>query len=321
MSLVDAIDSSDPSLDTEQLLVRSLQIPAASLFPPVFTPIAKGLADTPSSISSIEQAKSQTVPLFRPKLQEPQQNPLIGVIDAHFRTEKLAQRQTALFSLGAKELQTCVEELDREKTEAIEKHAKANETRDTWSVFSTVIRYIGSAATIVLASTVGITTGPGALLLAAGGLGLINNILQDTQSWNAIAGWFTKSQELQLAIAQKIEVGMLLLSLGLGLAGGVLAYQSGALSAAAQGSDYKKISEVLGIAAGVMGATSRVGIALADKRIADLQARLKELEMEITTNHQTQLQDAKLMESLLNTLQSMTENTSKSIRSIDVQSD
>lgn len=323
MSLVDAIDSYNApyDLDTEELLVRSLQIPGMTAAIPPFTPVSKGLADLPSSIASLEQTKAKTVPLFRPKLEEPSQNAMIGVIDAHMRTEELARRQTTLFAVSAKELQARVEELDREKIEEIERQAKAQQTRETWGVFSTVLRYIASAASIVLALAVGRGSTSGKLLLAAGGLGLFNNIMQDTKGWEAIVAWGTKSHELQTSLAQKIEMGMLLLTLGLGLAGGVIGHQTGALAAAYQGSSYKQVGQAVALAGGVMGATAKVGMAVTDKKIADLQARLKELEMEIATSNQTKTQEAKRIESLLDSVQSMAEEASKSIRAYEVQQD
>ena len=98
---------------------------------------------------------------------------------------------------------------------ATARYSQSEREEKRWGVLQTVLQYFASASAIVfgvalVASGVGVAAG--AFLIAAGGIGLANQIMTDTHAWEALVGFFTKNQELQTKIASRIQTGMVLLS-------------------------------------------------------------------------------------------------------------
>ncbi|MES2274029.1 MAG: hypothetical protein V4487_07545 [Chlamydiota bacterium] len=279
-----------------------------------------------SCVSSIAASpKKETAFASRPELEPPKKHYMIDLLKAHQETERLTHKQSKLFETQVNLDTAELEKLSLEKEEALKKAAQEAATRDTWGVFATVAQYIAHAATIIVGIAciaTGVGTAAGALLIASGGLGLLNRVMHDTHGWQAVVSWFTKSQELQIKIANQIEMGAFFLSLGLGLAGGIWAYKAGAFAAAAADVGKQgliaKIGQVVTVGSTVMGAGSRFGGSVSERRLAHHHARIKEIETQMTTNHQTIYQNSSDVEKMLETNQSIGEEIRKGISASQV---
>jgi hypothetical protein len=244
---------------------------------------------------------------------------MIGLLQAHKETERLTAKNTRLFETDVNADLKNIEKLSIEKHEALKRAAEEIENRDTWDVLVNVAQYIGSASSIVLGIAciaTGVGTAPGALLIASGGLGLLNRVMHDTHGWESVVAWFTESKELQTKIANKIEMGMFLLSLGLGLAGGIWAYSAGAFTAVAEGGRQTfmtKAGQAIALSGAFMGAGSKVGGSIVERRIAHLQARIREIDTQMTTNHQKTYQTSSDAEKMTDFNQTISDEVAKSI--------
>jgi hypothetical protein len=179
-------------------------------------------------------------------------------------------------------------------------------------------------ALVLGASTLAISTVTAALLISAGGLGLIGRLLHDTNLMEKITAWCTESTELQAKIARNIEMGMFYLQMGLGLASGFAAWQTGvfavAQSAGAQ-AIIQKVSTIVTGASGVMTTGSRIGMAIYNKKVADMQAKIKELNGRLTTDEQTMYQNSSQMGRMIDLAQSQTEEVRKAIQAFQISAE
>ncbi len=242
-------------------------------------PAPQGLSGA-SSISSVER-NSPLAPL-KPKLAPPVavcgKSYLLDIIDLHNEAEEIT---TAIIDHTSEQIRSDMALLDKfsnERAAALEQHAREIAARETWGVWATIAQYITTAASVVLG--IGLLSNPatataGGFLIASGGLGLGNRVLNDLGVWNVIPTYFTESVETQQKVARWIDTGMYFLSVGLGLAGGIMAYQAGAFATASKDEIAQKVGQIMGIAGTVMGAATRFGGALADRRALRLQADLK----------------------------------------------
>ncbi len=312
-------------VDTEELRVRALQHAAAATPPEPIVPVRKPI----SSLSSISPFKAEpSAPKFRPELPAPaKKHFMVGIIQAHQETERLTEKFSKQFESEVKADLAEIERLSAEKQEALQNAAKETESRNTWGVLSTVASYIASASAIVLGIACiasGFGTAAGALLIASGGIGLVNQVMHDTHGWEAVVSWFTKSEELQIKIAQKIEMGAFFLSLGLGLAGGIWAYSAGAFAAAASAGRQTmtaKIGQIIGIGGAFMGAGSRLGGAVVERRIAHLHARIREIETRMTTDHQNVYLSSSDAEKMIDSTQTIGDEVRKAISASQISFD
>lgn len=330
MEVIVSVDAISRDLEDDEFRIRALQAAAnfASV-PSDIQPYRKPI-DTNSSLSIAEPVS--VIPQFRPELSapvkpEPQKHFMIGILQTHQETERLAAQNTGLFEREVKAEMAEIDRATAEKQEALHRAAKENETRNTWGVLATVAQYITSASSVVLGIACvasGVGTAPGALLIASGGLGLVNRAMHDTGGWETVVSWFTKSEELQTKIAQKIEMGAFFLSLGLGLAGGIWAYNAGAFAAAANAGRQTfmgKVGQAVGLGSAFMGAGSRLGGAVVEKRIAHLQARIRELETQMTAGHQNVYQTSADAEKMIDTVQMIGDEIAKAINATQISFD
>lgn len=312
---VDAIGS----YDDDELRTRAMQgIGGVS-----FTPLAGTIAPPGlSPISSISEApEKEPVPQHRPTLAPPR-HIMIDIIGSHMETERLAGKNVRMFDAEVAKNLTDIDKLSVEKQEAIESEAKAAKARTTWTALSLIAQYVSSVGLIILGTALGGV--PAALLVGAGVIGIGNRILHDTNLLQVAVEWYTKSEELQKKITHNIEMGAFFLQMGLGLAGGFAAWHAGAfagLQAANTLAVTQKTTSIISAASGLMNAGSQVGIAIYNKRIADLQARMKEINMGITTDHQTMYQDSNRVNRMIESYQMETEVMQKAIRNLEVSQD
>lgn len=292
-----------------------------------YTPISPILPQpNSSSISSAKAEPLTTSP--RPQLAAPppRKNFMIGLIDAHRETERLIGQHTELFERQTQTDLAEAERLSQEKERLLQEAAQETAHGETWGVLGTVSQYILSSTTIVIGAAciaTGAGTVPGALLIASGGLGLMDRVVKDAYGWENVAAWFTQSEELQIKIAERIETGIFLVSLGLGLAGAVGAYSSGALKAAELGRHaiVKKVGTAIGIAGGAAAASAQLGGSIVQRRLAHMHAKKRELEAAETANHQTLSDSASDAEKMIELGQETGSELSKAISAIQISFD
>ena len=131
--------------------------------------------------------------------------------------------------------------------------------------------------------------------------------MSDTGGWKAVASWFTKSEELQVKWARRIDVGLFFVSVGLGIAGGIWAYKVGALGAAAAGTTASKIEKIgtgLGLVGTIVQGSSRIGEATIDRKVGNLTMKIKEEEGAMTLLYHGSSEKAKNVEGTLEGSQS-----------------
>lgn len=246
--------------DDELQRARFVQGVGAPAIEPIAIPPPKAFGL--SSVSSIEEA-SRTKP-----------NAITRILQAHTRTEDLTTERTKLFETHANQSFKKIQELDREKEEAFLKEIEANKGRDTWEAFSTVAQYIGCVASMTAALSLGWTL-PGFLLGAAAVAGGVYRLAEDTHLLQPVLEWFTKSRELQMEIKQNIEQCAFILQCGLGLAGGLVAWQAGLIAAfeAANAVNYTtQAASMLSTTSTLMNVGGQVGRAYYNKHMADYMA-------------------------------------------------
>lgn len=310
------------ALDDDDLLVRSLQgVP--SPFP--FEPIRPIPSPGHSPLSSISAAEKTEVPKHRPTLSSPNVNVMAPLIALHLETERLEGKAAAAFRQDITESLDKMDRLNAEKQEALEKEAKAMKARDTWTVLGHVSQYVAGASAIIFgAATLAIAPAAGWLLIASGGLGLANRVLHDTPLLETIVAWKTESEELQKKYTHQIEMGLFYLQMGLGLAGGIWAWQAGAFAAAQATTTQaalQKATSIVATASGVMSVGSQVGVAVQNKKRADMEALIHRLSGQITTEQQTIYQNISEINRAIEGGQSQVEELRQLIQTLQISFD
>lgn len=241
-----------------------------------------------SSQSTLKPAQTtSSTTTFSPKL-EPPTSYLQSVLSLQPRIDETLRKELTYFQLDSTMQTTALEILEKEKEDTLRKYAEETAARHSWSVLATVAQYIASSSAIFL----GIRTGgwAGSALIASGTLGLGSKVIHDTIGWKSVAAWFSKNQEIQKSLEAKIEMGAFHLALGLGLVGGMWAYQQGHLFTLAQGSSYAiasdKIGQIVGTASSIAGGAAHFGGSFSTQKTENYRADIKELEAKSTLNKQ-----------------------------------
>jgi hypothetical protein len=294
--------------DDELLRARFVQGVGAPAIEPIAIPPPKALGL--STVSSIEEAS-------RPKT-----NAITRILQAHTRTEDLTTERAKLFEAHTNQSFQRIQELDREKEEAFLKEIEANKGRDTWEAFSTVAQYVGCVASMTAALALGWTTLPGALLGAAAIAGGVYRLAEDTHLLQPILEWFTKSRELQIEIKQNIEQCAFILQCGLGLAGGLVAWQAGLIAAfeAANAVNYTtQAASMLSTTSTLMNVGGQVGRAYYNKHMADYMAEGRRLDQQ-TADHRYGIgRETRTMQQVLEDGESEAAQIKKAIQQQEVE--
>ena len=287
-------------LKSDELLLRRIEAASAAAAPlPIQPP-----APQPTGISSISKAEERETPapLLRPKIAQP--HFMYGMLRTHAELERVADKQTRLFETQVTNDMAEIERLETDKVEKLRKNAEENQKKATWGVLTSVAQYVASGAAIGLGIAVvasGVAAPAGACLIASGVVGIAGRILHDTGSYKAIAAWFTKSDELQKKIALQIEMGMFLVSFGLGLFGGGWAYGAHALSSASAATTVGKVAAGIGTAASVGAGATRFGMSFSEKKIAYIRSDLQNIDSETNQLYQNIYQNCRDVQNLADT--------------------
>ncbi len=235
-----------------------------------------------SAASSIEKADGEAPPpRHRPSLEPPKRHYMLDLLDIHQGIEGAVSKELTVFKKQSSSDLATIDRLEKEREEALRKNAEDAASRSRWNVLNTVAQYIASGASIAVGASLG-PTGWGGLLITSGVVGLGNRVVQDTVGWQTMASWFTASVENQKRLAARIEMGIFAVELGTGLAGGLGAAYTGAFSALAADTGRlaaaRKMKETLATSSSAMQLTAQFGKTTSDKRMSDLQSRMRFLD-------------------------------------------
>lgn len=307
--------------DDEEIRSRFMQgVSSGYSFPiePIAIPTPCGL----SPLSSIGIAeKEPTVPQLRPTLSAPKQNIMIKVLAVHDETERLTSKKAQIFDLEISQTQADITRLADEKQEALLREAEAVKARATYSTLSNVAQYVTYVGIITVGAAIGGI--PGGIMIASGIVGVGNRVIHDTHLLQAGVEWYTKSEELQKQITHNIEMGAFVLQMGLGLAGGFAAWQTGALAAAQiNGANIAESAKTIISGAGtVISMGAKVGETHYDKKIAHLQADMKDIDTKTVLDHQAMYNHSAEMTKMIELSESEAEVAKKSIQAQEVSQD
>lgn len=292
-------------INLERVRARNIQGVSAPLLPPPIAPIPPGF----SPLSSIAPATS---------------NVMVALISTHQKTERLAARAALLFDAEATKTLAQLDKLAIEQAEELRKTAEAAASRKTWGTLSTVAQYVTGTGTVLLGVSLWQVPGgavPGTALIASGVIGLGVRTLHDTQAIEAAVAFFTTSQELQQQIAHRIEMGAFFLEMGLGLAGGVGAWKSGALALAQinGGVAEKTLSAIFTGTNQALSIGGRIGQSHHQKKLSESQARFKELDTQKFLQEQALQDETKQMTKMIESTQA--DSLQKAVRAQEISLD
>lgn len=305
---------------------------------PTYTPAAPLFsADSTLAPAAPDIQPEDSTPRFRPELTPPTEpmsvsqsrNVMYDFFEVHKKSETQAKENTKLFKQEIDARMADIAKKRQISLEAAERHAKEVQTKNTWSFFSKIAQYITHAATIVLGIAcvaTGVGTAAGALLIAAGGLGLLNRVMADTGAWIAITSWFTESEELQMKIAQRIDMGFFFLTLALSVAGGVGAWRAGTFAAlqAATGAEAiaSKAGQVLTLAGNAASTATRGGEAMTENRLKQIEAQMKLADGGVTLDYEYMNEATKQVEKEVESTKTIGEEIQRAIetRKVDLNS-
>lgn len=301
--------------DEEELRARAVQAISTSEIPQTLgtQPTPNGVS---SGISSIEEvdAANPVVPALRPVLEEPDVHYMYKVLHAQAQVEESTARSSQLFDAQMKRDLAEMDRLSLEKEEELKKQAEAAATRDTWETLSNIGQYIAGAGAIALGTALGGI--PGFLLVAGGVAGVGSRVIKDTNLLQVAVNWYTKSEELQKTITQRIEMGLFFLQMGLGLAGGYSAWTTGAFAATNLSAldVSQKFSGAISGASSAMTISGKVGSNFYDKQVNDHRALATELNGELTAQGHQISQDTGRITQRLQEDEQIAEDVRKAVR-------
>lgn len=258
--------------------IADVQIPA--LFPPVVQPSV-------SSQSTLQTAEPiENTSLNRPSLAKPVGHFMYPIIQVFCGMEKLAQLELKNCDTETSHSLNRLIAIDREKIEKLKQVAMDQASRKSWSVFETVTQYVSSCASIVLGSSLFAAAPVAAsLLIASGGLALLNRAIIDSGAWEWLVSRFTASIELQRTISSTTDTSLFSISTILGMAGAIGTYYSGALTHLTEtGRDvvFNKTSQIISLAGCALESVTRLAMAHLDQKINHVKADLQILDHKIT---------------------------------------
>jgi hypothetical protein len=294
-------------LDDELLRARSIQGVGAPTMEPIAIPPPKALGlSTVSSIESVERSKP---------------NAITRILQAHTRTEELTTERSKQFEAYTNRSFQRVQGFEREQEEAFLKEIEANKGKDTWEAFSTIAQYVSCVASMTAAISLGWTTLPGFLLGAAALAGGLYRIAEDTHLLQPILEWYTHSRELQMELKQEMAQYAFLLQCGLGLAGGLAAWQAGLIAAfeAANVVNYTtQAASMLSHTSTAMSVAGRVGTAYYSKHMADYMAEGRRLDQATSQERYDMGRETRTIQEVLEDHESRSSQIKKAIQQQEV---
>ncbi len=279
----------------------------------------KPAKDGHSAVSSIGRADGVARPShLRPRLEPPKQHYMLDLLHLHQSVEGIVSKELIVFKEQSNLDIAQMDKLENEKNEALRKYAEESASRGSWNVLSNVAQYLAAGTSIAVGVTLG---GWGTLLALSGACGLSYRAIRDTAGWQSVAGWFSKSVENQKKLVQRIEMGFLAVELGTGLAGGMGSFLTGAHSALAVSrlDNTRKMVATVQATSSFMTSTSKLGRNFIEKRAADLQARMRRLDVDAERIRMEMSQQAMAARNMIDMAQSIGQEMHKAIAASEIQ--
>ncbi|MDP1607698.1 MAG: hypothetical protein Q8L98_00080 [Chlamydiales bacterium] len=307
------------SVEAEREKVKRLQREMAEMQP--LAKVTNTSLDT-FAISSIGPSSSEgKSPQFRPDLpplDSSYSNPIPRFLACLNDYGELSHDTFDLLEMEAEGLPEFMDRLHAKLIQDIQEETATNEIEGKWHTLETVFQYAVAAGSLLKGLQTIFQkdkdTGAGAVWLAAGGLGLTNQIMTDTKGWEAIAKYFANTEEKQREIAARIQAGMFLLSLGLTVYSGVWAFKTGQLLDALPKEKLKIVTLAVTL---LQGGTKLVGGSL-KYRSSGIGARIIRTQAEITDCRKTLGLCASSEQELLDVALQISEVVKKAIQHLSV---
>jgi hypothetical protein len=300
----------------------STMAPAVAVEPIIYVPLRPVLAPATVDLEDGEQIAIEKFLTEATMIAESDAEPVVKeaylkiVLKLHNLVEEVAAKHMSHISRQIKLDSAELEVMNAKKTEEIRKHVMEASKETTWSFLSKIMNYFLSAVTVVLGSVLvasGVGATAGAFLIAAGGLGLLNSVANDTGAYQAIASYFSKSKETQERIASWITTFVLFATIGLGMTGGIMTAVSSATEAVRATMTGVDAAKKLEIAIGLASAGVAVGKANSDKNTAMVQKSLQLIEGRIFLMKQALQKNASEVKNTIQMLQAITNQTRQAI--------
>lgn len=237
------------------------------------------------------------------------------------RNDVLASQTVNVFDIETQRDLERLQKLNIQLKEAMLEHMRSVKDEKKWGVLQDVLQYFMAATSIVFGVALvatGVGVAAGAILIAAGGLALINRVMSDTGAWKALVSYFTSSRELQTKIANRIETGMFLLSLALTLTGGVMALQAGNLTDLVT---LDRAMKVLTLTTAVANGGVELAKGFITKKSQDMKAKILSISAETTAIQYDMQRNSSTIEETQKLLQETAELVKRAISQLEVSLD
>lgn len=293
---------------------------------PEFIPALAGVAAPASSQKEVSLSSKLEVPELRTyedlrKFVQQLKNFQYTLAKLQVKSDQLTGESVEGFEAEIQKDLAKLQKLNQELKAAIAEHIKATQDEKKWGVWQNVLQYFIAATSIVfgvalIATGVGVVAG--ALLVAAGGLTLVNRIMSDTGAWQLLVGYFTESHEMQKKIASRIEMGMFLLSLAMSLTGGAMAFQAGAMTELVT---LDKAVKIVTLTSALINGGFELGRAVVNKKAQDMKAKILLISGETTDIQYKMQRDSSSIEEAQKILQETVELIKRAISQLEVIAD
>ena len=300
----------------------STMAPAQAVEPPFYIPLSPELSPATVDLEDGEQIAIQRFLTEATEIAESDAKPetkeayLKVVLKLHNLVEEVSAKHMRHISKQIRADSELLDQLNIKKTEEIRKHVLEASKESTWSFLGKIMQYFLSAATIVLGGVLvatGVGATAGAFLLAAGGLGLVNSIANDTGAYMAIASYFSKSHEMQERIASWITTMVLFATIGLGVSGGVMTAMSSGVEAARASMTAVDAAKKLEVAIGLASGGVALGKSYSDHTNAQITKSLQLIEGRIFLMKQELQKNASEAKNTISMMQAITNQTRQAI--------
>ena len=240
-----------------------------------FSPLPMPTASTITAARAPDQPMASA---FRPQLSPPRPYYMWTLVQIGQKMEAIVQKEGINCERDTQASLNRLLAFDRERIEVLQKTAQELSTKESWSVWQTVAQYVATASSIMLGLTVfGASPVAGALLVAAGGLGLLNRAISDSGGWKWLVSYFNASYDLQLKISEGIDSTLTYLSMAMAMAGALGAWHAGAwaLSAANRDAAMNRTLQVILFYSAFVQQSVRIGISRSEQKSDHLKSDLQ----------------------------------------------
>lgn len=239
---------------------------------------------------------------------------MYSLLGTYARFESTANTEADLLEKQTQRDFAEMNRLEEEKLKRIQEFSKAAATEKKWSLISSTTQNIFTGSALALGAfsfATGKANKASMLMLASGVTSAASRIFQATGVYNKVASWMSAAKDMQGVIASRLEIGMQCISAGLGIAGGISAIGSGAVS-----SGITKISSWMAPFAGFGQKAIELKKSFVEKTSAHVNSHLQRSESLIIQIYQRIHQTGKDAERLIHTIGEICEAIKNAVYSL-----